>query len=94
MVKINGEEVLQIDTIDGVLARNAKRGLGLTKAALDHALNSWLIKNDHATRLPGEYGTRNIYPCGKKRPSRPTIVRIKRSDLSRSRKLSESRNRK
>lgn len=93
MTRINGEEIHSVDTIGSVLARNGKRGHngGLRKSSLDRALDAWLIKNDHATRLPGEYGTRSIYPCGKQRP-RGQIVRIKRTDLSRAIKLSGLRN--
>ncbi len=83
MVKINGTELIEVDNVGGVLARNGKRGRDCL-ASVKHALSAYFLRAGMSPCEFGEYG-RGHYPCGKKRPS-GQVVRVKRTQLSRNRK--------
>jgi hypothetical protein len=79
MTKLNGEQLIEAD--DGPL------GYGRISLALVSAACDFFFQRKGLSRLADQSSFPSRYPCGKKRPEGPHIVRIKKTDLSRARKL-------
>jgi hypothetical protein len=86
MVKINGEQLIEPE--DGPL------GYGCVSLALVNSACNFFFQRRGMSHLADQSSYPSRYKCGKKRPEGPRIVRIKKTELSRSQSKIENRDSK